>query len=314
MLQHADELSLLQAQIEYKKRLESVMQELKSQEAALLERTAGLKEILLREQKDVQRLEGPSFAAFLLNVTGQKDSVVTRERREAYAAKVKYDTAMQELRSVQTDISETRQDLEDLHDCEDRYQQMLDTIRKEMLDKPDDAGIRLVRNEQQLKALTQQEQELQEAIQTGTTALRTMAEVQQLLHRAKDWSPLEKRSPAFWADHARQERLKEAQDNLEQLQIQFQRFNKELVDIPIRPVLQTSIDRMLKFADSFFDELSESATETERIRRVCALADQTQEHILGVLRQLQNVLEEVRHGQANIRRDIDAFVLQSINE
>ena len=84
MLQHADELSLLHAQVEYKKRLESMMRELRSQEAALLTRTSGLKEILLQEQKDVQRLEGHSLAAFFLNMTGQKDSVITRERREAY--------------------------------------------------------------------------------------------------------------------------------------------------------------------------------------------------------------------------------------
>lgn len=315
MLQHADELSLLHAQVEYKKRLESMMRELRSQEAALLTRTSGLKEILLQEQKDVQRLEGHSLAAFFLNMTGQKDSVITRERREAYAAKIKYDTAMQELRSIQTDIRETEQDLDDLQDCEIRYENMLELVRKEMLETPDKAGSQLLRKEHRLKALLQQEKELEESILAGTSALRTMAEIQQTLHRAKDWTPQEKKSPAFWADRARQERLKNAQENLEQLQIQFQHFNKELVDIPIRPVLQASIDRMLKFADSFFDALAEeTATDTERIQKVCTLADQTREHILGVLRQLQNVLEEVRHDQAHTRQDLDTFVLQSIQE
>jgi len=47
MLQHADELSLLQAQIVYKKRLESVMRELTGQEANLLEKADQFKAAML---------------------------------------------------------------------------------------------------------------------------------------------------------------------------------------------------------------------------------------------------------------------------
>ena len=313
MLQHADELSLLQAQIAYKKRLESVMRELTSQEAGLQERTAKLEVLMRDEQKDVERLEKHSLAGFFYHLTGQMDAVMDRERREAYAARVKYDTVIRELEAVREDICETRQDLEDLADCEERYARALEERRHALESAEDPRGTVLLEKEQKAGYLAQQEQELEEAITCGTSALRTMAQLQQNLHGAKDWAS-DSRSPLFWADRARQEKLEEAQQCVELLQVQMQRFNKELSDVTIRPNLKPSIDRMLAFADLLFDDLLEDMAVAERIRHSCQLADQTREHILGVLRQLQNTLEEVRHNHKRIRQEMDTIVLQTIDE
>lgn len=314
MLQHADELSLLQAQIVYKQRLEAVMRELTAQESTLLARVNTLKETLHQEQKDVERLEGRSLAAFFYHVTGQMDSMLTKERREAYVAQVRYDAAVRELEAVQEDIRETAQDLDDLRDCESLYQQKLEQVRVSMEQIPDQDGTALLEKEQMAVYYAQQEQELEEAITAGTSALRTMAEVQQNLHSAKDWSTHEHKSPAFWADHARQEQLDAAQENLELLQVQFQRFNKELSDVTIRPGLQPSIDRMLSFADNFFQDLLADMSIPERIAKSCSQADQTREHILGVLRQLQDTLEDTRQKQVTIRQEMDSIVLHAVNE
>lgn len=310
----ADALSLLQAQIEHKKRLEAVLEELHIQEKGLLARTALLKKSMLREEKDVQRLESHSLSGFFLHVTGKMDSALAKERREAYAARVKYDAAARELHAVQEDIHETVQDLQDLQDCELRYQKKLEETRIAAKQIPDARGSLLLEKEQHLQYLAQQEQELEEAIVAGTAALRTMADIQQNLHSAKDWASHETRGPAFWADHARQEKLDEAQTNGEQLQIQLQRFNKELADITIRPKLHVSIQQMLKFSDNFFSTLTSDMSVLNRIWEACTLADQTRDHILGVLRQLQNALEEVRHSHIHIRQEMDQIVLHSMQE
>lgn len=313
MLQHADELSLLQAQIIYKKRLDAVMRELTAQESALQEKATQLKAHMLHEQQDVERLEKHSLAAFFYHVTGQMDAIMDKERREFYAARVKYNTVLRELEAVREDIAETRQDLEDLQDCEAHYARVLEQTRLAMETSSAPEGSVLLEKEQLLTYLKQQEEELQEAIIAGTSALRTMADLQQNLHSAKDWSH-ETKTPAFWADHARQEQMDEAQENLEVLQVQMQRFNKELSDVTIRPNLQPSIGRMLQFADNLYDSLLEDATVSEHIRQSCSLADQTRECILGVLRQLQNTLEEVRHRQERIRQEMDDIVLRTVNE
>jgi hypothetical protein len=314
MLQHADELSLLQAQIAYKKRMEAVLRELKEQEQSLAEKTTRLKAVMLQEQQDVQRLEKHSLSAFFYQLTGQMDAVMDKERREAYAARAKYDTAMRELDAVREDILETQEDLKDLQDCEERYQSKLTQIRMDLKTAAGPEGMDLLQREQRLSYLTQQEQELQEAIIAGTSALRTMADLKQNLHSAKDWSARESRTPAFWADHARHEQLEEAREHVDRLQIQMQKFNKELSDVTIRPSLQPSIQRMLSFSDFLFDGILSDMAVTERISQSCTLADQTRECILSVLRQLQNTLEEVRHNCKRTQQEMDEIVLHTVNE
>lgn len=314
MLQHADELSLLQAQIVYKKRLEAVMGELTAQEAALEEKAEQLKQILLREEKDVERLEKPGIPALFYQLTGQKEAAIDKERREAYAARARYDTVRRELEAIREDILETREDLQDLSRCEEVYAQKLEEKRKSLEQAPDICGAALLEKEQLLAHMTQQAQELEEAIVAGTSALRMMAELQQHLHAAKDWGSLSASPAAFLADHARQEKIQEAREAVAQMQILMQRFNKELSDVAIRPKLQGSITRMLQFADELCSDLLADMTVPERISRACFRADQTREFILGVLRQLQNAMEEVRHKQTRIRQEMDDLVLQAVNE
>jgi len=314
MPQHADELSLLQAQIVYKKRLEAMMRELTAQETALQEKAEQMKAILLREEKDVERLEKPGLPAFFLQLTGQIETAMDKERREAYAARARYDTVRRELEAIREDILETREDLEDLSHCEDAYARKLEEKRKELEQIPNSCGMALLEKEQMLVSMSQQIQELEEAVAAGTSALRMMAELQQHLQTAKDWAGFGGSAAAFFLDRARQEKLQEAREIIAQVQILIQRFNKELSDVVIRPKLQASITRMLQFSDELYSDVQPDMTIPERISHVCYLADQTREFVLGVLRQLQNALEEIRHRQARTRQEMEEMVLQTVNE
>lgn len=311
MPHRAEELSLLQAQMVYKKRLDAVMQELKSQEQHLLIKVSRLETQKLSEEKDLDRLENGSLSAFFYNIIGKKDEMLDKERREAYAARVKYDAARRELDAIQEDIRETEQDLQDLLDCEERYAKKLEETRLAMEAEHSPDGEALLEKEHTLTYLENQEVELEEAIEAGTAALRTLSEVISNINSAKDWSHLDVLGSKFLLDFAKHEKLEETQTNIEQLQIQLQHFNRELSDISIRGSLQASIDRMLKFSDLFLESLSADLTIQEKILQSAKEADQTRDQILGVLRQLQTALEEVRHRQIRIRAEMDTMVLSA---
>lgn len=311
MPHRAEELSLLQAQMVYKKRLDAVMQELKSQEQHLLIKVSRLETQKLSEEKDLDRLENGSLSAFFYNIIGKKDEMLDKERREAYAARVKYDAARRELDAIQEDIRETEQDLQDLLDCEERYAKKLEETRLAMEAEHSPDGEALLEKEHTLTYLENQEVELEEAIEAGTAALRTLSEVISNINSAKDWSHLDVLGGKFLLDFAKHEKLEETQTNIEQLQIQLQHFNRELSDISIRGSLQASIDRMLKFSDLFLESLSADLTIQEKILQSAKEADQTRDQILGVLRQLQTALEEVRHRQIRIRAEMDTMVLSA---
>lgn len=306
-----DELALLGAQLTYKKRLEAMLKELRAQEVPLSRKAAQLETVMIQERKDVDRLEGRSLAAFVYYALGRKEEKLDLERREYYAARVKYDAAARELEAIRQDIEATEEDLRDLQDCEAKYAIALEQkrIAIEQAGLPESGEI-LARG-RALNDLRCQERELNEALSAGNAALRAADEVSDSLRSAVDWSTLDLLGGGLFADAAKHEKLDEAQKNIEELQVQLQRFNKELSDVTIRADIQVNIDAMLKFADFFFDNIFTDAAVLDRVKQSHVQVEQTRDQILGVLRQLQTKLEEVRHKQVKASAELDQLVVNA---
>ncbi len=303
-----DELSLLQAQLTYKKRLEAVLSELRSQQTPLKKKSAELEQIMLRERKDVDRLEGHSLAAFFYHAVGKMDEKLEDERREYYAARVKYDACRRELEAIEQDIEATEEDLHDLADCESRYAAAIEEKRRAIESASIPEAETLIQKETELSVLTEQDRELQEAITAGTEALRTTADVMQSIESAKDWAAFDLLGGGILVDLAKHEKLDEAQKLVEQLQVQLQRFNKELSDVAIRASLKVSIDGMLRFADFFLDGLLADAAVLEHIDQSHTQVEHTREDILNILRHLQDELETVRSKYQKLQKEVDTLI------
>lgn len=305
-----DELALLEAQLTYKKRLEAMLAELRAQEAPLAKKVTQLEAAMLLERKDVDRLEGRSLAAFVYYALGKKEEKLDLERREYYAARVKYDAAARELEAIRQDIESTQEDLADLQDCEARYAVALEEKRIAI----ENAGLpesgEILDKGRTLNMLRCQEQELAEALSAGNAALRAADAVEDSLRSAEDWSTLDLLGGGALVDAAKHEKLDEAQKSIEELQVHLQKFNTELADVTIRANVQVNIDAMLKFADFFFDNIFTDAAVMDRVKQAHVQVEQTRDQILGVLRLLQTKLDEVRHGQVKAKAELDALVVQ----
>ena len=307
-----DELSLYQAQLTYKKRLEAVLAELRSQQEPLRKKAAELEKIMIRERKDVDRLEAHGVTAFFYLIAGKMDEKLDAERREYYAARAKYDSCMQELNAINQDIEATEEDLADLADCEEHYTKALEAKRHAVEAAGTPEGEALLKQEEQLTYLSAQLRELEEAIAAGTEALHTTADVMQDIESAKDWATIDLLGGGgFWADKAKHDKLDGAQAKIQQLQVQLQRFNKELSDVALRTNLQVSIDGMLRFSDFFFDGLLTDTTVLDRIKLSLHQVEQTREEILTILRQIHDQADDVRHRLSRIRQESDSLILNT---
>jgi len=306
-----DELSLLEAQLTYKKRLEAMANELRQQRAVLQQKVAGLEQKMLSEKKDVDRLEGRSLAAFYYHAFGKKTEKLEGERREYYAARVKFDAAVRELKAVELDLECTEEDLQDLADCEQRYVQAMEEKRMAIGASRTPQSRQLREKEQDLVFLKNQEQELEEAISAGTAALRVASDVVLSLKHVEGLGIIDRLGGGFLMDMAKQEVLDDAQKNVEELQIQLQRFNKELADVKVRANLTAGMSRLLKFTDTYFENLVTVETPVERLKESGRQVDEIRDLILGMLRQLQSHLEEVRHRQISTQAQLNELILKT---
>ncbi len=306
-----DELSLLEAQLTYKKRLEAMANELREQCAVLQQKVALLEQKMILEKKDVERLEGKSLAAFYYHAFGKRNEKLEGERREFYAARVKYDAAVRELKSVELDLECTEEDLQDLQDCEQRYVRAMEEKRRAIETSGTQQSRELVEKEQDLNFLKGQERELREAIEAGTAALRVSNDMVLSLKHVEGLGLVERLGAGFLTDMAKREVLDDAQKNVEQLQIQLQKFNKELADVKLRDNLSVGMGKLLKFTDTYFANLLTVETPAERMKESIRQVDETRDLILGMLRQLQTHLEEVRHRQVTMQAELDQLIVST---
>ena len=266
---------------------------------------------MLSEKKDVDRLESKSLAAFYYHAFGKKTEKLEGERREYYAARVKYDAAVRELKAVELDLECTEEDLQDLSNCEERFIRAVEQKRQAIESSGTKQSRELMERQQDLNFMKSQERELEEAIAAGTAALRIASEVVRSLKHVEGLGLFERLGGGFLMDMAKQEVLDDAQKNVEQLQIQLQRFNKELADVKIRDNMAATVGRLLKFTDTYFENLLTVETPVDRLQESARQVDETRDLLLGILRQLQSRLEEVRHRQASIQTELNALILST---
>ena len=286
-------LKELWQQVAEKKSCEAKQKELTSQRNTLADRLKKLEKSKLAEQADVDRLEGHSLAAFFYQVIGKMDEKLDKERQEAYAARVKYDAAFHDLSSVDADLAQIQNRLARLSDCERQYQAALSEKIKSIKVSAHPAAQQIAESESRIAALKVQKRELLEAINAGKTALHTVNEVLETLDNAEGWSTWDVMGGGLGVDLAKYAELDDAQEQIEQLQVELRRFKTELADVEITADLQVTVDSFLKFADFFFDGLFADWAVLDHINQAQSRVENTKGQIKRVLALLKKMREDV---------------------
>lgn len=147
--------------------------QLRQQQTRLKAQVKELAEILEKEQMDVQRMERTSLTSIFYAMVGKKEEALDREKAEAYAAKLKYDTAAQQLQGVEEDLARVEARLQDIASCEREYERLLREKTEAVKASGSQEAQRILRLEQEIAQQQSQKREIQEALCAGTRALDT---------------------------------------------------------------------------------------------------------------------------------------------
>lgn len=286
-------LKELRQQVAEKQNYEAKQTELEKQRSSVAERVQKLENAKRSEQADVDRLEGRSLAAFFYQVIGKMDEKLDKERQEAYAARVKYDAAVRELSSIDADLEQLRAKLTQLKGCESRYRAALFEKVQAIKASGHPAAQQLVESEARIAGLKAQKQELLEAINAGKNALNTTNELLETLDSAESWSAWDVMGGGLAIDLAKYSELDEAQEQVEQLQVDLRRFKTELADVKINSDLQITVDSFTRFADCFFDNLFTDWAVMEHINQAQNEAEKTNDQIKRVIAMLKKMRSDV---------------------
>ena len=292
------DLKALWEQVAEKKVVDAKYQELQAQRKTVAQRVRQLEKVKQSEQADVDRLERGSLAAFFYQVVGRMDEKLDKEQQEAYAARVRYDAAARELASIDADLARLEARLKGLSGCEQRYQDALMERFREIKETNSPAAQELMESESRVVELKLRRREIREAVQAGKTALKQAGAVLESLDSARGWSTMDLVGGGIWSDLAKYDHLDEAQEQVEQLQVDLRRFKTELADVEINAEIQVTIEGFLRFADFFFDNLFTDWEVRDRI-------DQSIDQVRDTKRQIQRVLDKLERMEGSIKAQLE---------
>lgn len=119
-------LTEVREKIRYKQKLEKDLLQIRESLAAEREKCANLEKQLLKEGRDVKKLEGLSLTGLFLTILGSKEAQLEKERQEYLAAKLRYDECRSEIDPLEEKERDTIKQLALLEGLEARYRELLD--------------------------------------------------------------------------------------------------------------------------------------------------------------------------------------------
>lgn len=308
----ADTLLELQQKIASGKALEAKLQELQNQKQEFDRRVISLRVAAREEQADVEKLEGRSLANYFFQVVGKLDEKLTKERQEAYAAKVKLDAAQRELDGIAYDIQQIQAQLAEVWTAQAQYRVALEKKYIDLKNSETPAAQRILEMEEQLAALEAYRKEIREAISAGSGARSTADRILKELDGADDWNTWDMfGGGGLITQMAKYDHLDQAQDLTEELQRKLRRFKTELADIQLTADTQVSIDGFLRFADYFFDGLFVDWTVGNRIRESHSSVSDTRGQIIRTLDKLGAMEQETNREIERLQAQLDSFIVQA---
>lgn len=309
MILYNEQLRILYDMVCRKRHLEKKHQELTEQKYALSDNVNKLNKVRLKEQADVDKLEGGSLSAFFYNVIGKMDEKLTKEREEAYAAAVKYDGAVKELEKVKEDLEKNKEKIKELGNCAEQYEELLEVKKERMKASGHWAAEKILEFEQRLTYFANQERELKEALEAGAASQELAKAVLDSLSTAESWGTLDVLGGGLVADAVKYSKLDEAQIQIEDLQAQLRRFKTELADITIAPELNVKVAGFLQFADYFFDNLFTDCTVIDMIRKAQKQIENTMDQIRSVMEKLMEMKQQVKIQQEAVQKKLDELIV-----
>lgn len=312
MENYSEKLEQLREQMARRRRLSAEVSTLEDRRASLAQRVQQLKEETYKEQLDVDQLENFSAAKLFYQIVGKLDERLEKEQAELYAAALRYDSARQELQSVEGELDSRRRELARLDGCEAEYERLLAEKARVLREDPaSPSARRLLALEERQARLSAREKELNEAILAGCDALSDIRAIEESLSSAEGWGTWDVFGGGLISDMAKYSHLDEAQRQINTLQRSLSRFRTELADVDIRVDIQIEVDSFLRFADYFFDNIFTDWAVLDRIRNTQSQVQQVDGSVRTIVSRLERSLEQCRQESRQTAQERKDFLVNA---
>ena len=219
-------------------------------------RLAACETELLKEGKDVERLEGLSLAGLFYTILGSQEEQLEKERQERLAAKLRYDKSRYAVQALEDEVADLQRQLGRLGDVEAQYKAVLAEKESRLRQGGAAPGRRLIELDEQIAQAQAEHTELVEAIEAGNLARQGLGRVMDALQSAGNWGVWDMLGGGLLATAAKHSRIDDARQAAYEVEPALRRFQRELADVGGQAgAAQVEVSAFETFADFFLDGL-----------------------------------------------------------
>lgn len=212
-----------------------------------------LKEVLDKERKDVEKLEGLSMSAVLLTLVGKKYEKLDKEKEEYLLATLKYEELEKQIKKLEMEIKNIRGDLAKFDNIDQRYKNLIKEKENLIIKEGGSSGIGLKNSLVKIDEIQIDIKEIKEAINAGETTLNALEKVREKLATAKGWGTWDLLGGGIISDIAKHSAIDKANVIAVEVQEHLLVFKKELSDVNEFTQIQVNLSSFVSFADFFLD-------------------------------------------------------------
>ena len=291
MRDYEKELNALRDQMAQRREDQSVLSSLYLQEESCERMVAEFMTQWAKEERDVEKLEKLTLSSVRAALRGNKEDEIDREKREAYAARLRLQEAERQRDEIRYEIRLRQERIKASETCEQRYEALL-REKAEIVRKTDPAlAERLSALEQKELGMVSRKKELEEALSAGRQTLEHIQAALDDLDNAEGWSAWDIMGGGLIADAMKYSSMDDAQKKMEWVQSDLRRYQAELADVAQTAAFDLQPDGFLQFADFFWDGIFADLA--------------VRDHIYQSQGQMQTLKEQVNRIQIGLEQELD---------
>lgn len=214
-----------------------------------------LEGIMEKEQLDVEKMSQTSLKTLFYKCLGTHDKQVAKEKEEALAAVLKYESCKKSVDELTDKLSQLTNRYYEMSKVQGKLDALYEEKRRVMasFNMPEYAKIGQL--EKEIIFIRREIKELKEAITPGNMAINTLNEAIELLDSAGDWGTWDLLGGGLIADIMKHDKIDKAKQAILNAQTYVQRLQVELQDVNMSLDGSIQITGGAVFADFFFDGL-----------------------------------------------------------
>ena len=255
------------------------------------------------EAKEVERLEHLSLTRLLAAVHGSREDALAREKAEAEAARYRVAQAQQRLDAARAELASLEDRQAQLAGAPQAYADALAAKEQYLTQSADPRGARLLALAADRGRLTAELDELNRASSDAGAAVLALAEVQDRLGTAANWSTFD-----TYLDHGmvanaiKHDRIDQAAHAARAADQRLAALRSDLAELggfdPTAPRLEVSAG--FKFADIFLNNIFTDLAVGRQIR-------DAQENVAQSVQQVRALLDRLGNQIATVTAGLDAM-------